>query len=419
MPPKQNILIVCYAFPPFPGVGGRRWAKFTKYLLRNGHKVHVIAAKSPFAKKSEWLSDTKGADVTLLPLKYPRTLILFPTSLIGRVRYKFDLQCVKLRTRGNYYDKAVFWRNQLQEACRKIIHKEGVNTVIVSGAPFSLFTHLHPLKNEFPGVKFIADIRDPWTDNATSYAFDKISPSRLEFERREERTVFNHFDKVLLVNDHLFEYFRKLYNSSDSKFMVLPNGYDHEETEQKTDKNLTLGRDTINLAFTGTFYGNALYLFKALLNALHNDELNKLRFYFFGGGTEPLKKLVPEKFSERFVFGYYDDIRFVNSLIEGCDLTMLFLTDDINYSLSTKFCEYIKFKKRVVVFSKPGFTADFVVRNKIGYHIRESDMLNDMLSLVREHNKEPGFPESFNVEQFSVKNLTEQLVLAINPAQEK
>ncbi len=321
---------------------------------------------------------------------------------------------VKLQTKGNYYDRAVFWREQVQSACRKIITKEDIHTVIVSGAPFSLFSQVSPLKEEFKHLRLIADVRDPWTSNATSYAFDKMSPTRLAVEQNEERTVFRHYDKVLLVNEHLTGYFRKLYQADDTRFITLPNGYDHEETGIRNDDNLKLSQDYINLAFTGTFYGQAQYLFKALIEALNDDRLQKFRFYFFGNGLDAIKNMVPPALANRFVFGYYSDVKQVNSLIAQCDLAMLFLTDDINYSLSTKFCEYIKFRKKTIVFSKPGFTAYFVTENKIGYHIGEDNMRNNLLKIVEDFENDNKFPETFNVEEFSIKNLTAQLTKLID-----
>ena len=38
----KHVLLISYSYPPYPGIGGRRWAKFSKYLSRLGFVIHVI-----------------------------------------------------------------------------------------------------------------------------------------------------------------------------------------------------------------------------------------------------------------------------------------------------------------------------------------------------------------------------------------
>jgi hypothetical protein len=52
---EKTILIICYGFPPFPGIGGRRWAKFSKYLSSYGFNINVIASKNPFKTENNTL----------------------------------------------------------------------------------------------------------------------------------------------------------------------------------------------------------------------------------------------------------------------------------------------------------------------------------------------------------------------------
>lgn len=413
-------MIVCYGYPPYPGVGGRRWAKFSRLLADRGFEVYVICSENPHPKTSEWLSDTKNIHVTALPLNYPKPLILYPKDVYGRFAYKFSLLYVKLFTKRNYYDRTVFWDKQLTQKMTQLIESKGIENIIVTGAPFSLFSYVGALRRKFKHLNLIADIRDPWTNNEMAYAFSTLSARRMSVERTCEQTVFHDFDKVTTVNEQMTEYFRKLYPSAKEKFLTVENGFDPKEILQMEDPALKIDIQKTNLVFTGSFYEKALYLFDHLLNALvsQKDQVaGKVHFYFFGPNSGVLQKRVKKvSLEEMFTFGNYHEVKLVNWLILQADACMLFLTDDINYSFSTKFCEYIKFRKKIIVFSKGGFTGKYVVENNIGVHINAGEENEFVKKLISGELKKRNFPESFDVNIFSIETLVQEYVNLINKA---
>src|ERR1044072_9926846 len=63
--PDKNVLIVCWDFPPNHAIGGRRWAKIAKSMLRLGYTVSVLTrepgapnGKIPWISKKDWESMT-------------------------------------------------------------------------------------------------------------------------------------------------------------------------------------------------------------------------------------------------------------------------------------------------------------------------------------------------------------------------
>ena len=62
--PNKKTLLLCWDFPPNDGIGGRRWAKMAKWLLKSGHEIHVIKSKSKVGNQnSVWLSDVKSDQI--------------------------------------------------------------------------------------------------------------------------------------------------------------------------------------------------------------------------------------------------------------------------------------------------------------------------------------------------------------------
>src|SRR6185312_8702248 len=67
---NPSVLIICTAFPPFPGIGGRRWAKFAKYFAKNGVNCHVINAVNYSKNVSLWNKDVESPNIVIHPLKF-------------------------------------------------------------------------------------------------------------------------------------------------------------------------------------------------------------------------------------------------------------------------------------------------------------------------------------------------------------
>ena len=62
---NNKILIVCYSFPPHPGIGGRRWAKFSKSLSLKGYDIFVVGAKNIYDEASSWSKDVDEEKIKL------------------------------------------------------------------------------------------------------------------------------------------------------------------------------------------------------------------------------------------------------------------------------------------------------------------------------------------------------------------
>ena len=82
---RSGILIVSHTFPPSPGIGGRRWAKFAKYLHTKQLPLQVLSA---FSEKqgSLWADDVKGIPQRHWMHKFPEVLNHDPASLYAKLK---------------------------------------------------------------------------------------------------------------------------------------------------------------------------------------------------------------------------------------------------------------------------------------------------------------------------------------------
>lgn len=418
--PAKNILILSYTFPPAPGIGGRRWAKFAKYLVRNNHcNVYVLTCRKS-GHSSPWAKDVESYQhhIFFFEDPYPAVINLSEYSFLNKILYRVALMGLKLKHRGNVYDRSMMLKQPFIEQVKRLIIEKKVDTLLVSGGPFYWMYTLLKLKPLLPHVQFVADFRDPWANNKTAFGYAELPPQRLAFEQKAEQEVVAGYNKILSVSDEMNEYFLTVNGHREKgKFFCIPNGFDRDDLP--FTKNQPNESDRLQLIFTGTLYHKTKELLNALAQALthlktFNPELYQyIRFNFYGDSPRQLQELF--KPFETVVFHGVVSLQKVYEEISESDVCMLFLTDDLGYSLSTKFYEYVFMKKPILVFSAGGSTADFVVNNKLGY-ATNADNIRQVLENIVKDKKENTLRmnPAFDSSMFDVNNISQHLYKALS-----
>lgn len=413
---KKQVLIISFVFPPYPGIGGRRWAKFSKYLTELETEVFVLASENPFSTKSEWTKDIENSNVKRLPLKYPKALITFPKSFSGRINYKISKFFVQLFSKGNYYDKALFWQNQLLNEAKKIIELHDIKNVVISGAPFHLMHHGLTLKDWNSNLNLIVDFRDLWTDDVSMSALSSMSQRRLKVESKMELEVLNKADCVITVSDFMTKKLQQKANVR--KAITIINGFD--EHDFGSVKNTNNSDDFFNFVFTGSLYKNIDSVFTPFCEAVQKIKINepdlygKLNFNFYGTSDVSNIELVKKMNLDCIHFHDSISLNHVFEKISRADYCMLFLNDTYSFSLSTKFCEYIGLRKSIVLFSKEGDASSFITSNKLGFWINPHNMYEDLVRLLKTKDT-ISIDQNFelNREKYSLKNITKELIESV------
>lgn len=413
MEEQKTILLICHSFPPYPGIGGRRWAKFAKYLSQNGHTVKVIASENPFFKKSEWLHDVKNMDVTYLPFNYPAVLKKDSSlSLLDKLKYRAALVYIKCLGKGNYYDRSLFWEKQILKTASALIDKHKIKNVIVTCPPFHIAYHCLKLKNNFPELNLITDFRDLWTGDFSLSGLKQMPDKRQSAEKEMEKEVLEKSDIVLTVSDKMTSAFKTQVPKCNC--YTVPNGFDEDDFKYISDSP-EKQNEKITLVFTGTLYANLQNVFIPLVSALKKLKTeqpslyNLLSFNFYGTVPHEIRTLCAG--AEVIHIHGTIPLNEVYKKIGESDMCLLFLTDAYTFSLSTKFYEYVSQKKKIVVFSKKGDTSDFIEQNNLGYWISPDKSYEGLIKLIElyQTGQTVNWNSNLNINDFSVKALTKQL----------
>ncbi len=409
----KKVIVISFTFPPIEGIGGRRWAKFSKYFLRDGIDVRVVTAKLPLTSDSEWTADIKelkaAGRIHYFSTSYPWALISPPQNVFQKIKYRFALFRVKQKIKGNFYDKSALCEKPLLDTLIPLI-EQGYKNIIISVGPFYYASFLTDLKTRYPGLNLILDVRDPWTNNKTSFGYSTLERNRFAVEKLAEAKVAANYDHIVSVADDMGEYFKKEYGVPENKILTIKNGFDLEDIPAATMET----NEARTIVFTGNLYEKAHGSFLMFYNQLQelkdkNPELlDRYRFHFYGEIHPSMKYYFRSELN--LYFHNKIALKEVYSKISNSSACLLFLTDDLNYSFSTKFYEYLSLKKPILVFSKPGKTGEFVEQHHIG---RQMDHLNlEETLLTLESGKYYDMP--VDISGYDVRNLAKTYLTLIH-----
>jgi len=414
--PVKKVVIIAYTFPPTAGIGGRRWAKFAKYLTRKNIETKVIAAKNQTNSISNWNNDiTNLNDKTsyINPGFTKHLIITHPTTIKEKILYRLAKFYAMKTQKGNYYDKSGQWVDKVIPLIEQEI-ENGCKNIIVTCAPFIHAFHISELKLKYPEINYIIDFRDPWVTNRTAYGFASLSKERQEFEINAEYLSISRADVILTVANEMTNYFKNLPTAKpETKFITIPNGFDKDDfidsVATKTHP------DKLKFILTGTLYEKSLHILEELVDSLsllkksNLEVYNKLEFNFYGSVPGPFLSLT--KTQDCIQFKGQVSLKEAYNQIGNSDLCMLFLTDDLTFSFSTKFYEYIANDKPIAVFSNQGKTAEFIEQNKIGYALTPNSMKDKLIEIYGQYkNGNLITTNHFNISQYDADLLTEKII---------
>lgn len=342
---NKNVLMIVHDFPPAGGAGVQRVLKFVKYLPEFGWRPVVITATA----KSYTVLDAALLDDVPSDTSVYRTTSCNP----NRLRPRFEhLRLGKVLSAANAAlmlpDAALIWAYHARSKVREAVAKHRPVAVFSSALPAS--AHLLGLwTHRTFGLPWVADFRDPWSENE----LQPYLPGYRALNRWQERRVLDATDRIVTVSPPLAEMFGRL-AADPHKVMVIENGYDEDDV-------LFLAPPRTQ-RFTVTYTGEFSRIrrpdaFVAAVDQLMADRmipLEEIRVNFAGKDTA---KFVPDRPPfEQLGYLSHDAL---NALRQESDLLLLIHGDSAasrgNYS--GKIFEYLGCNRPTLTIAGPGNVA--------------------------------------------------------------
>ena len=368
----NKVLIITYYWPPSGGAGVQRWLKFSKYLPQYGWEPVILTVDPVFAAYPVTDKSLAG--------EVPHDLKVFTTPAIDYFSiYKKDKSKIPsagfannvdnsykgklLRfIRGNFFipDPRRGWNGYAFKKACEIIESEGIRHVITTSPPHSSQLIGLKLKNKYPHIKWVADLRDPWTD---IYYYSQFYPTFFSraLDRWYEKRVLRESDLVFTVGNSLKKLFSSKIKEADGKTEVITNGHDPEDF-----KNIFPSKpEVFTISYIGTL--SDTYPLTSFLEGLSefSKKGNDFRLRFLGSVSRGQKDLIhsfPEC-SDTMFYDYADHEEALRFMASSTILLLIIPEHQSNKSIVTgKIFEYIASGKPVICIGPTDGDAAEIIR---------------------------------------------------------
>lgn len=420
----NKVLIITYYWPPSGGAGVQRWLKFSKYLPEFGWEPIILTvdpeyAAYPVTDNSLSSELTAATRVFKTPATdyfsiYKKDKSRIPTAGFAN-SVDNTLKGKLLRfIRGNFFipDPRKGWNKfAFKKAC-ELIQNENIKHIITTSPPHSTQLIGLKLKKRFPEIKWIADLRDPWTE---IYYYKQFYPTFLSkiLDSGYEKSVLKNADRILTVGNSLKESFSLKVKGIENKTDVISNGYD--DSDFKDVKPVNPARFTIT--YVGTL--SDIYPLGGIVNALKKfkSEGNDFLLRFVGTVPDKSKNIILSGIADSSLefIPYVEHNEAVNYMMNSSVLLLIIPSHSSNRSIITgKLFEYLASGKPILcVGPGDGDAARIIEKCKSGITCGY-DESDEISAFMKNTDSYSGQSDKSAVNDFSRISLTQKIVESLN-----
>ncbi len=418
----KKVLIITYYWPPSGGAGVQRWLKFAKYLPEFGWQPIILTVDPAYAsypQLDESLSKEVGSDCLVYTTKSFELYNLYklvsgkkevPYGGFANESKEGLLQKFSKFLRGNFLlpDPRKGWNKYALKKAAELIREFKIETVVTTSPPHSTQLIGLKLKQKF-NIRWIADLRDPWTDIYYYNQFKHTSLA-LRIDKNYERKVVEKADVLITVSEDVKRIFaEKSKLPIASKTVVIPNGFDEDDFRI----NIIPTETRKIITYTGTI--SEAYDVDSLLEALcllSEDSKSQMLIRFVGKVPSSVVNKFRTSGLEVELSGYVDHAKSIEYLFRS-DLLLLVIPKVINNQgiLTGKFFEYLASQKPILAIGPTdGDLAKIIQETQCGELFDYEDS-KGMLRFIQETLVLPKTtikPEPAS--QYSRKGLTRKII---------
>lgn len=390
-------------FPPYYGIGGRRWAKHADGLTKLGYTVHVICARNPFKEESLWtvtIKNNPNIIVHELSAWYPKVLVDFNHSFFKKIAYKFWITVLPIFTKGSFLDRAIFWKRPMIKKAKQIIKKHQITNVIATGGPFGVMYYAVLLKKHLKNIFLINDLRDPWTWGP-NWGFSNLNTDRMKYEKNLEYLTIKNSDIITVPNMEMLRYLHLNYPEFKDKMLELPHFFDISELSAPVKTK----SDKIRLVYYGNIYQDIEGFLDNVASFLSK---HKDKFIFDIYTDKKHHKVFFEKYNADNVSTYpQENAKKLFKKFSNYDFVFIITPNYGKNNIATKFFEIFYTKTPIILYSEKGLAGEYLENNSLGFHVDAESLERKMLELYG--GKKFKFNENFEINKYELKNVVDQI----------
>jgi glycosyltransferase involved in cell wall biosynthesis len=376
----KKVLLVTYHFPPDPAVGAVRPAKFAKYLREVGWEPIVLTVKEKYydGLDKSLLSDANG----MLPMVIRTGMLRNPSFYYRKLKRVLRMDQGTLNGKRSlspkeeensrigirqsissflsFPDEQAEWLPFALVSGMKVIRREGIGVLMTSGPPHSVHL-IGACLSKISRIPWIADFRDPWSDNCLDQPQDRLELSH-RLALRLEAWLVSRAALAITTTERFALRLRSRFPEYQDKIVTIPNGYDPDEFSnipRRKEKRFTI-------SYVGSIYHNRNPepVFHVLSELLQENVVdpNRLAIRFLGHCNQAAGKAMNLLISQYGLTGVVEVLPWLprHQALEMMvrSHVLLLLAEDQPLQVPGKVYDYLGAGSDILAITGDGATAD-------------------------------------------------------------
>ncbi len=436
-----SILVVSYYFPPNAAVGGRRVARFCKYLPDFGIRPIVLTIDEESCGAADFslpssaqLQIERARPRTTLLERYNRWadlrgVVHSPNNGSSRLRFAVLKHVSSLRNHVlallQFPDRQRGWYGPAIKAANRITSNFQIDVVLSSGPPWTGHKVAYSISRQ-RNIPWIADFRDSWTsDPWSNYIYGpKGAPAwRVRLDRRTEYRWLRHARIIVCTtNQHRECLLRSNPDLDPSRVVIIPNGFEYRPDSLRSPA----GSGPRRFLHAGNLYAERRIgtFCRALESLVRRGRLSPdmASITLIGDVDRDIERDARDSAPDLFASGMITlqpriDWEKAQQATREADVLLIFQGHHPT-AIPAKFYEYMQTGKPIVAIAGRGALRDIVLQTGSGFVADPDDQTEIESVLEQSLQAEPRRPDEVQriAEQFDFRKLTANLAQSIRDA---